>query len=180
MERPRVLIACIGNIFLGDDAFGVEVAKRLAARPLPENVRLVDFGIRNFDLVYALLDGYDVTIFVDAMPRGEAPGTLYLMEPDLADIEAQGAMFEAHGMNPMRVLTMARTMGAEFKKLLVVGCEPADLGTEEEGKMGLSAPVEAALGRAVAMVESLLQDILAETGEIRKLSGEPEMMTAKF
>ncbi len=180
MERPRVLIACIGNIFLGDDAFGVEVAKRLAARPLPENVRLVDFGIRNFDLVYALLDGYDVTIFVDAMPRGEAPGTLYLMEPDLADIEAQGAMFEAHGMNPMRVLAMARTMGAEFKKLLVVGCEPADLGTEEEGKIGLSAPVEAALGRAVEMVESLLQDILAETGEIGKLRGEPEMMTAKF
>lgn len=179
MEKPRILIACIGNIFLGDDAFGVEVAKRLAARSLPENVSLRDFGIRNFDLTYALLDGYDVTIFVDAMPRGEVPGTLYLMEPDLADIEAGGPTFEAHGMNPMRVLAMARTMGAEFKKLYVVGCEPAELGGEE-GKMGLSVPVEAALDGAVKMIELLLKDILGESCGIPELSGEPEMMTAKF
>jgi hydrogenase maturation protease len=180
MKKPRILIACIGNIFLGDDAFGVEVAKRLAERPLPENVKLVDFGIRNFDLTYALLDGYDVTIFVDAMSRGEAPGTLYLMEPDLADIEALGETFEAHGMNPMRVLAMARTMGAEFKKLLVVGCEPADLGTEEDGKMGLSAEVEAALDGAIEMVESLLKDVSGETGAVPELNGRSEMAAAKF
>jgi len=180
MEKPRILIACIGNIFLGDDAFGVEAAKRLAGRPLPENVKLVDFGIRSFDLTYALLDGYDVTIFVDAMPRGEAPGTLYLLEPDLADIEALGETFEAHGMNPMRVLAMARTMGADLKKLFVVGCEPGDLGTEEEGKMGLTAEVEAALDRAVEMVESLLQSVSGETGVVPELSGESEMAAAKF
>src|SRR4029077_20136764 len=82
MSGLRILIACVGNIFLGDDGFGVEVARRLAGRPLPEGVVLKDFGIRGFDLTYALLDGYDLTILVDACPRGAAPGTLHLIDPD--------------------------------------------------------------------------------------------------
>lgn len=162
--EPRILIACIGNIFQGDDAFGVEVAKRLANRPLPENVRLVDFGIRGFDLAYALMDGYDVTILVDAAPRGEAPGTLYLIEPDLREIEtetAQPAMIDAHTMNPLNVLRVAHSMGAEFKKLLLVGCEPQEIGGSE-GLMGLSKPVEAAIGGAVEMIELIIADIDAE------------------
>jgi hydrogenase maturation protease len=162
--EPNILIACIGNIFQGDDAFGVEVAKHLACRPLPENVRLVDFGIRGFDLAYALMDGYDVTILVDAAPRGESPGTLYLIEPDLREIEtetAQPAMIDAHTMNPLNVLRVAHSMGAEFKKLLLVGCEPQELGGSE-GLMGLSAPVQAAIGGAVQMIESIIADIGAE------------------
>ncbi|MDQ3686285.1 MAG: hydrogenase maturation protease, partial [Acidobacteriota bacterium] len=59
--QPRILIAGIGNIFLGDDAFGCEVAQRLSGRTLPDEVRVVDFGIRGLDLAYALMDGYDVT-----------------------------------------------------------------------------------------------------------------------
>src|ERR1700734_1751902 len=82
MTPPRILIAGIGNIFLGDDAFGSEVARRLAARPMPDGVKVVDFGIRGFDLTYALLDGSDATILVDATPRGGPPGTLYVIEPD--------------------------------------------------------------------------------------------------
>jgi hydrogenase maturation protease len=163
-RAPRILIACIGNIFQGDDAFGVEVAKRLANRPLPENVRLVDFGIRGFDLAYALTDGYDVTILVDAAPRGEMPGTLYLIEPDVHEIEtetAQPAMIDAHTMNPLNVLRVAHSMGAEFKKLLLVGCEPQELGGEE-GLMGLSEPVRASIDRAVEMIESIIADIGAE------------------
>ena len=163
-DEPNILIACIGNIFQGDDAFGVEVAKQLQNRPLPENVRLVDFGIRGFDLAYALMDGYDVTILVDAAPRGEAPGTLYLIEPDLREIEtetAQPAMIDAHTMNPLNVLRVAHSMGAEFKKLLLVGCEPQELGGSE-GLMGLSAPVQAAIGGAVEMIESIIADIGAE------------------
>src|ERR1044072_5826255 len=151
MTRPRILIACIGNIFMGDDGFGVEVARELATRTLPDEVRLVDFGIRGFDLTYALLDGYDVTIFVDATSRGEAPGTLYTIEPDLdelGDLAPEEMMVEPHGMNPMKVLAMVKSMGGEFKRILLVGCEPETLGGEE-GQMGLSEPVEAALDEEI-------------------------------
>jgi hydrogenase maturation protease len=164
MTQPRILIAGIGNIFLGDDAFGSEVARRLAVRELPDEARVVDFGIRGFDLAYALLDGYEVTIFVDATPRGCAPGTLYTIEPDLTELDqldAAGMMVETHGMNPLKVLSMVKSMGGEFKRILLVGCEPAPLESEE-GHMGLSEPVEAAVGEAVWLVESLVTRILEE------------------
>ena len=102
-EKPSILVAGIGNIFLGDDAFGVEVVRRMAGLKLPESVRVADFGIRGFDLAYALQDGYETTILVDACPHGEAPGTLYVIEPDLKaldDSEAPQAAVEAHAMNP--------------------------------------------------------------------------------
>lgn len=163
--QPHILIAGIGNIFMGDDAFGSEVARRLMERTLPDEVRVVDFGIRGFDLTYALLDGYEVTIFIDATPRGEAPGTLYTIEPDLSELDeegdAQGAMIEPHGMNPLKVLRLAKSMGGEFKRILLVGCEPAPLEAEE-GEMGLSEPVQAAVDEAVLMVESLIEKILEE------------------
>jgi hydrogenase maturation protease len=162
VTQPQILIAGIGNIFLGDDGFGSEVARRLVARPLPGAVRVVDFGIRGFDLAYALLDSYDVTIFIDATQRGGEPGTLYTIEPDLSelkDLDAQQMMVETHGMNPMKVLSMVKSMGGEFKRILLVGCEPATLGPEE-GQLGLSEPVEAAVGEAVRVVESLVTDIL--------------------
>jgi hydrogenase maturation protease len=167
VSEPRILIACIGNIFLGDDGFGCEVARRLAARKLPGEVRLVDFGIRGFDLAYALLDGYEVTIFVDATPRGGEPGTLYTIEPDfseLNELDAQAMLVEPHGMNPLKVLGMVKSMGGTFRRILLVGCEPETLGGEE-GQMGLSATVEAAVGEAVKMVESLVQEILNENRE---------------
>src|SRR6202030_732892 len=85
--KERILIAGIGNIFLGDDAFGVEVVRRLAARKLPDAIRVVDFGIRGFDLAYALMEGYEITILVDATPRGGQPGTLYTIEPDLRSVQ---------------------------------------------------------------------------------------------
>jgi hydrogenase maturation protease len=165
MTQPTILIAGIGNIFLGDDAFGSEVARRLAARPLPPEVRVVDFGIRGFDLAYALLDNPDVTIFVDASPRGEGePGTLYTIEPDLEGLdnpEAEGLMVETHGMNPMKVIQLVKSMGGGFKRVLLVGCEPAPLESED-GYMGLSEPVERAVGEAISIVESLVAKILAE------------------
>src|SRR3984893_13471551 len=149
-KMPRILVAGIGNIFLGDDAFGVEVARRLSAREWPANVRVTDFGIRGYDLAYALLDGYDTTILIDACPRGEPAGTLYVIEPDVHELEAasagspeerQGAV-EAHSMNPLNVLRLATSMGGPLKRVLLVGCEPDTLGPEE-GQMGLSEPVEA-------------------------------------
>jgi hydrogenase maturation protease len=158
-KKPRILVAGIGNIFLGDDAFGVEVARRLAGRELAGNVRVTDFGIRGYDLAYALLDEYDATILVDACPRGEPAGTIYVIEPDLADLgdPAEGAV-EAHSMNPVNVLRLARSMG-QLKRVLLVGCEPGTLGPEE-GQMGLSEPVEAAVDEAVKLVESLIAKIL--------------------
>jgi hydrogenase maturation protease len=164
MSKPRILIACIGNIFLGDDGFGVEVAKHLLTRKLPDEVRVVDFGIRGFDLAYTLLDNYDVTIFVDATPRGEEPGTLYVIELDLHELneaDTQTMMVEGHNMNPMKVLAMVKSMGGEFKKVLLVGCEPATFGPEE-GQMGLSDSVSAAINEAIILVESLVTDILGE------------------
>jgi hydrogenase maturation protease len=164
-QKPNtVLVACIGNIFLGDDGFGCEVAKVLQTRSLPENVRLFDYGIRGYDLAYALLDGCGATIFVDAVPRGDAPGTLYVIEPDLSEFEnaeANPAMLDAHTMNPMHVLRMAFQMGAKFNRLLLVGCEPETLGGRE-GFMGLSKPVRAAVPKAADLVESLVEKILTE------------------
>jgi len=158
---PRILIAGVGNIFLGDDAFGVEVARRLSTCDLPKNVRVTDFGIRGYDLAYALLDGYDTTILVDACPRGDLAGTLYVIEPDLNDLggpDEQQAPVEAHSMNPLNVLRLAASMGP-LKRVLLVGCEPGTLGPEE-GQMGLSDPIEAVLDDAVKLVESLIARIL--------------------
>jgi hydrogenase maturation protease len=162
VPKPSILVAGIGNIFLGDDAFGVEVVRRLAERELPESVRVSDFGIRGFDLVYALQDGYETTILVDACPHGQPPGTLSVMEPDLKafdEAELPQATVEAHAMHPMNVLRMARAMNIEVKRVLLVGCEPATLGGEE-GQMGMSAPVEAAVEDAVKLLQSLIHRVL--------------------
>jgi len=165
-DPKRILIAGIGNIFLGDDGFGCEVLRRLMGRTWPENVRVVDFGIRGFDLAYALMDGYDVTVLVDATPCGGQPGTLYTIEPDLNELDnldPHGLMVETHGMNPMKVLAMVKSMGGEFKRILLVGCEPQTFGPEE-GQMGLSERVEAAVDEAVKVVESLVATFLNSHG----------------
>lgn len=158
MKRPRILIAGIGNIFLGDDAFGVEVAQRLARRALPDEVRVIDFGIRGLDLTYALLDGYETVILVDAVPRGGAPGTLYVMEP--ARGEAGRASIATHGMDPVQVLRLAEAMGGKVERLLLVGCEPAAADDYEDMRTGLSASVRAAVAEAIPLLESLIARLL--------------------
>jgi hydrogenase maturation protease len=159
MDNQQTLVAGIGNIFLGDDAFGVEVARHLMQHELPEHVRVVDFGIRSFDLAYAILDDYKATILVDATQRGHPPGTVYLIEPDLSDLEAlEGEMIEGHSMNPVKVLAMVKQLGGKPKQLYLVGCEPAVLETED-GYIGLSEPVEAAVDEAIAMIKSLVERI---------------------
>lgn len=155
----RILIAGIGNIFLGDDAFGVEVVRRLAARSLPEGVQAVDFGIRGLDLTYALLDGWDAAILVDAAPRGEPPGTLYVIEPAPEDAAPSASPLDTHAMDPVRVLRMVAALGGRVERLLVVGCEPTPLeGYDIEN--GLSPPVAAAVPEAARIVESLVEQLL--------------------
>ena len=152
----RVLVAGIGNIFLGDDAFGVEVVKRLAQRDLPEAVTVRDFGIRSFDLAYALMEDWELVILVDALPRGGEPGTLYTLEPDLPNGEQVPPDLNAHTMNPVAVLQMVSALGGQVGRMLVVGCEPANLEPDAEGNMGLSPAVAAAVDEAVRMVEELI------------------------
>jgi hydrogenase maturation protease len=160
----RILVAGIGNIFFGDDAFGCEVASQLRRKPLPEGVRVIDFGIRSYDLAYAIMDGYDATILVDATPQGSAPGTIYLIEPDLKKLdELPDEAVNAHSMNPVRVLQLVRSLGGKPGWLRVVGCEPAVLETEE-GAMGLSEKVQAAVAPAIEMIETLIREILEEAG----------------
>jgi hydrogenase maturation protease len=160
----RVLVAGIGNVFLGDDGWGVALAGRLAARDLPRGVDVVDFGIRGMDLAYAMAE-YDVAIFLDATPRGAAPGTLYVIEPELDDIEMT---VDAHGMDPVKVLALARTLGTDaLPRTLVVGCEPRTrMSAEDEHIVAeLTEPVRASLDRAVSLVEDLLEQVLSTEGK---------------
>ena len=167
LASAGILIACIGNIFLGDDAFGVEVARALAGRSLPKNVSVVDFGIRGWDLTYALMEKHEAVILVDAAPRGEPPGTIYLIEPEV-DSPADGAAFasddllvDGHDLDPAKVLRLAKTLDAKQNRILLVGCEPSPIDPDQEMEMALSAPVQAAIPEAVAMIESLLVELCA-------------------
>ena len=159
--KPTILVAGIGNIFLGDDAFGVEVVRHLATHNLPAEARVVDFGIRGLDLAYALQDGYETTILIDAFPHGQPPGTVSIVEPDTKEINAPpDSLVEAHSMHPLAVLRMAAAMNGSLNRVLLVGCEPAWLGGDE-GYMGLSKPVQAAVEEAVNATEALVRRLLA-------------------
>jgi hydrogenase maturation protease len=159
--NDKVLVAGIGNIFLGDDAFGVEVVERLAQRRLPGNVCVVDFGIRSFDLAYALMQDWELVILVDALPRGGKPGTLYTLQPELPSGEVPPNL-DAHTMNPVAVLQLVSALGGQVGRILVVGCEPATVEPDSEGNMGLSAPVAAAVDEAVRMVEELVERVRSQ------------------
>ncbi|AGA28685.1 hydrogenase maturation protease [Singulisphaera acidiphila] len=159
--HPQILIACVGNIFLSDDAFGPEVARRLAGRPRPDGVRLVDFGIRGFDLALALLDdATDVAILVDAVPRGDAPGTLYVIEPEWeSGVECdphEGALIETHSLDPVKVFRLVISLGGYRKPVLLVGCEPTPWREEDDPTMELSEAVAGSVDDAVLLVESLV------------------------
>ncbi|HET6550948.1 MAG TPA: hydrogenase maturation protease [Solirubrobacter sp.] len=156
----RVLVAGIGNVFLGDDGFGVALADRLGRRMLPAGVEVVDFGIRGMDLAYALPD-YDAAVLLDATPRGQAPGTLYVIEPDLEDLDVAP---EAHGMDPVKVLALARALGGIPPRTFVLGCEPLTRmdETAEEIVAELTEPVRAALDGAERLFDELLEDLMKE------------------
>jgi hydrogenase maturation protease len=162
-RMPRILVAGIGNVFCGDDGFGVAVAQRLAARELPAGVTVGDFGIRGIDLVHALQDDPDAAILVDAVPGDQPPGTLSVIEPEPDDEGPAG--IDAHAMDPVAVLRTARRLGAAPGRTLIVGCEPLTRMTGEEADvvMELSPPVSAAVEEAVALVETLLAELTERT-----------------
>ncbi len=158
MAHPRILIAGVGNIFLGDDAFGVEVVQSLARRGQREDVRIVDFGIRGLDLTYALLDGYESVILIDALPRGGQPGTLYVLQPELP--QGPAPSMEMHNLDPVKVLQLAAALGGNVSRLLVVGCEPEPLDPSGDVSAGLSSAVRAAVDEAIPLIEALVGKLL--------------------
>lgn len=146
------LVAGIGNIFLSDDAFGVEVVRRLTGRPMPDGVKVADFGIKGIHLAYELLDGYDRLILIDAIARESTPGTIHVLQPSA--ITSSGRLPDAHGMEPLAVFEYLASIGGEPVPTVIVGCEPE---TIEEG-MGLSPRVEAAIDKAIDVVLDLIAD----------------------
>jgi hydrogenase maturation protease len=152
-------VGCIGNIFLGDDGFGVEAARALAAAGLRPEAKLVDYGIRGLDLAYALLQPWRAVILVDAIAQGGAGGTLYLLKADDTGANEQGGEFNAHAMSPAQVLALARSLGPVTAPIYIVGCEPQDFGAELEGRMGLSAAVAAAVPESARMVSQLIEQL---------------------
>jgi hydrogenase maturation protease len=149
----RILVAGVGNVFLHDDAFGVEVARLLSGRPSQPGVTIKDFGIRGVHLVYELLDGCDLFVLVDASPRGLTPGTVTVLEVDVTEsVSAATAVMDAHSLVPDEIFAMLSSMGGRPGRSLVVACEPADVSPG----IGLSARVKAALPHAVRAVEEIL------------------------
>ena len=187
----RTLVAGVGNIFLSDDGFGVEVARRLAGTGLPDGVRVADYGISGMHLAYDLAEGYETTILIDATPRGGEPGTVYVLEVEpgpgapsaphpaqahqgLAPANGESPLLDAHGMQPDVVFRMLDMLGVEAGRIIVVGCEPASV---DEG-MGLSAPVTAAVDEAVRVVLDLVR-AAGEGGRGGPAdSAQPETQTA--
>jgi hydrogenase maturation protease len=166
-----VLVAGIGNIFDGDDGFGVAVVHHLAASPPMEDVNVVDFGVRGLDLAYALTDGYRLAVLIDTVQRGEVPGTLYLIEPELVEPEAAGpdqaadldeAALSPDQIDPASVLRMTRLLGGGCAHVLMVGCEPGSFGERDDGCIGLSAAVAASIDKAAAMTRAAIGDWLRE------------------
>lgn len=155
----KVLIAGVGNIFLGDDAFGVEVAQRLMRRPLPEGVSVREFGIRGFDLAYAIMEKWDLVILADATERGGEPGTIYVIDAGEDSLRSSGSL-QPHGMTPLQAIDLVKALGGTPPPMLVIGCEPASLGGED-GFMGLSPAVERAVAEAVAIIEEKAEKFVA-------------------
>ena len=160
--NKHILVAGIGNAWLSDDGFGGEVVKRLNERELPEETAVFDFGTGGLDLAYEVMRGYDALILIDVSRQGGEPGTLYVMEPDEADIAAgieDGEMLDPHAMDPQTVLRFVRAVGGWPGKVVVIACEPAVV---EEMGIGLSEHVGAAVAGAVDLVESTIAALRAE------------------
>jgi hydrogenase maturation protease len=160
-RTPQILVAGIGNAWLQDDGFGGHVAKKLEERELPEGVSVFDFGTGGLDLAYEVMRGYDALVLVDVSRQGEAPGTLYVMEPDPEDVEGgieDGTAIDPHAMDPQTVLRFVKAMGGWPGKVVVIACEPGSVG---DG-WGLSDPVEEAVERAVELVLKTAEELSSD------------------
>lgn len=156
------MIAGVGNMFMQDDGFGSAVIKKMLHKNFPEGVEIKDFGTGGLKLAYDLMRGYDGLILLDASTRGEKPGTLYVIEPNQDDINPdlqQGGPIDPHGADPATVLRFVKSIGSWPAKVVIVACEPESVGDFE---IGLSAPVMAAIDKAIEMVDEIVKDIYSE------------------
>ncbi len=158
---PQILVAGVGNTWMKDDAFGSEVVKGLLKTDLPEGATVLDFGTGGLDLAYELMRGYNAMILVDVSRQGGEPGTLYVMDPDPAEIKVigDGEVVNPHGMDPHTVLRFVKTVGGWPGRVVVVACEPAVV---EEHGLGMSPEVEAAVERGVKLVQETVEELRAE------------------
>lgn len=169
----KTLIAGLGNIFRGDDAFGVEVVKQLRRREWPADVDVVDIGINGIDLTYALLDDYDKAILIDALRRDGVPGTLYIIEPEPAQAATDwNHVLTPHALDPGKVVATVAAMHGRCRKVTLIGCEPAEFGDEYEGQMGLSAPVAGAVSAAARLAARLVGESTRRRGDQRSSGKE--------
>jgi len=157
--QPRILVAGIGNVFLRDDGFGCSVVQALSRCQLPGEVQVRDFAIRSYDLAYALMDGYEAVILVDAVSQEAPPGTLFLIAPQLERTGEASLCLNAHAMDPLAVIDLAQSLGGIKAKVYLVGCQPAVLDSED-GLMGLSDQVRGVVPQAVNMIERLVSELL--------------------
>jgi hydrogenase maturation protease len=169
------MVAGIGNVFLGDDGFGVEVVRRLMCEPPSPGVAVVDIGIRALHLAFELLDPPELLLIVDAVSRGEPPGTLYLIDVDVkvdAGAEPEDAshgLGDAHGITVSAVLATLRALGGTPPRTRLVGCEPAFIGAAME----LSPSVAASVPRALAMVKKAIREEIRDEAH-EMASAHPE------
>ena len=158
----RILVAGIGNTWMGDDGFGAAVVKRLEGRELPNGTVVFDFGTGGLDLAYEVMRGYDAMVLIDVSRQGGEPGTLYVMEALEEEVEAgieDGQVLNPHAMDPQTVLRFVKTLGAWPGKVLVVACEPASL---EEMSVELSPEVERAVTGAVDLVGETIAELQSD------------------
>lgn len=160
----RVLVVGVGNLFLGDDGFGVEVARRLLEAPVPDGVKVADFGIRGVHLAFELLDPPQLLIAVDAVSRGGAPGTLYVIDPELEAVPEMQA--DAHGMSLVAVFGQVRAMGGRLPPIRIIGCDVEDVSE----RMGLSDAVAQAVPEAMALVRELWTQVPAAGGHAKEVA----------
>jgi len=160
VREKQILVAAVGNLWLRDDGFGSAVAKRLWERERPPGVSVADFGTGGLDLAYEVMRGYDALVLVDISKQGGAPGTLYVMEADPDSVELgieDGDVIDPHDMDPQTVLRFVKSVNGWPGKVIVVACEPAEI----DGGIGLSPAVEAAVERAVGLVEETIDELRA-------------------
>jgi hydrogenase maturation protease len=161
MTSMQILVAGIGNIFFSDDAFGIEVVHRLSQRKLPEGVSVRDFGLRGFDLACSITEPWELVILVDATRKGGEPGSVYVIELDRKNPNKDfTSVIEPHGIDPVRAIELANTIGEIKAPLILVGCEPATIGGDE-GFVGLSVPVKRGVGIAVEAIERVISKFQA-------------------
>jgi hydrogenase maturation protease len=162
VPEKQILVAGVGNAWLQDDAFGGECARRLEARGAPDGVTVMDFGTGGLDLAYEIMRGYDALVLLDASRQGEAPGTLYVLEPDMEQLARpieDGEAIDPHGMDPQSVLRFVGAIGGFSGRVVVIGCEPGEV---DDVGLGLTPAVEAAVDRALALVLETLEELRSD------------------